>query len=210
MSPAGDDRVRMHEAEPVIGKDPERSHALGARAERRRDLARGRVGVALRGEPIAHEHPAESGRAGHLVVTERVVAREVLRVPLRRDRDAFVRAHRGRADRGAQIVVHAQHLHSVVRERRGRGARCRARRRARRRSPRRGGARRRGGRGRSARGRRTRHSRERRRGRPEDHRIVCRKATGDGESDRERGDEHEWKEREGGPDASHGATLRIL
>jgi hypothetical protein len=39
---------------------------------------------------------------------------------------------------------------------------------------------------------------------------MRREAAGDGESDREHGDEHEWKEREGGPEASHGATLRVL
>jgi len=75
-----------------------------------------RLNGTLRSQPIAHEHAAEAGRAGRLVMTEGVVAREVLRVSLCRDRHAFVRAHRGRADRGAKLVVHSQHFRGVVRE----------------------------------------------------------------------------------------------
>ena len=120
MAPARDDRVGMHEPEPVVRQDPERADAFAARAGGDRDLARRGARVALRVETVTHAHTSEAGLARRLVVATHGIPREVLRMPPCGSVHTIVAAHRGRAERGTKVVVHAKHRAGVVRRIRGR------------------------------------------------------------------------------------------
>src|SRR5437867_11430532 len=100
----------MHEAKTVIRQDPQRPHAVGATPERCRDLARRRVGVPLRSQPISDSCAGEAVSARGLVMAYRAVACEVLGMPLRGGRHAIVAADRGDRDRYTKLVVDAEHL----------------------------------------------------------------------------------------------------
>ena len=117
MPPSRQNRVRVHQTEAVIRKVPEKANILGPGVRRRSHLAGHCVRVALSGEPIADGHAGESGISRRLLVADGAGTREVLGVALRSSGHANIRAHRRRADRGAKVVVCAQHVGRVVRPR---------------------------------------------------------------------------------------------
>ena len=117
VPPSRDDRMRVHETQAVIGKVPQEPHVLGSRIGRRRHFARRRVGVALGRKAIADGRAGEPGVARRFVVADRAGPREVFGMVLRGRGDPIVAPDRGRADRGAELVVHPKHLDGVIRSR---------------------------------------------------------------------------------------------